>query len=406
MFDWIMGFIKTIWMIVQLIFSFVKAMMALGNLTMANVYDAGHAVTSTFAAWATSILLMSPFNSTLLGGGGSDGVFGAAADNAGVQGGLSSALSHLGLGGLPDVCIAAGASLAMICFFYGFAESTVQLDKTNIQLIFSRILRWIIATLFVSLSYLLFAWLFGAFRSIYSITGDFSVSSGTGEASFSSIKNWFDSQLINIRPSAKDETLPLLDVASIIDAPMSEDPVGVDVASGADFTSIRNGGLGTIIVLFGFVKLFKKAVKFVVEQIPAFARLVVFFICAPFGLAMYASPETQQKANSYLRQFAGAVLTNLFKVLAISLATYLACHIAFPVGTGSVAALNTQAVASQVMRTAFESGSSLSASTADLYASELGFIVTSGGFLGYQLYFDLISKASEVAERFSHEIMT
>lgn len=410
MFDWIMGFVKTLWMIAQLIFAFFKAMCGLGSLTQNSIYECAHNLSCTFVAWATGILLMSPFSSSILGGGGSDGLI-AYGDQAGAQSGLNTALGNIGLGGLPLVCIEAGLALTMICFFYGFAESSVQLEKTNIQLIFSRILRWIISVGIVSVSYLMFSYLFAAFRSIYSLTGGaggFAVDESTGSGNYTSIYNWYSSTLGNIKPTVTDGDVKLIDVQSFIDTPMSADPVLTDMATSADWTSVRNGGIGTLILIFGLIKLFKKALKFVVEQVPSFAKVVVFFVCAPFGLAMYAAPETQQKANQYIRQFSGAVLTNLFKVLAISLSAYVACRIAFPVGSGSVAVLNVQQVAAHVFDEAFTKlGSTPWASgTSSLYANDLAFLVTSGGLLGYMLFFDIIGKASEIAERFAHEIMT
>lgn len=122
----------------------------------------------------------------------------------------------------------------------------------------------------------------------------------------------------------------MIDVQSIITTEMSEVPDltggGIDASK---VLSIRNGGVGCLIMFFGLVKLCKKAIKFVIEQVPAFIKVAVFFVFAPLGLAMYASPETQQKANSYLRQFGGVVLINLFKVIAISMATALICRLTF-----------------------------------------------------------------------------
>lgn len=408
MWDFVLGFLQVCWMILQLLFTIVKALMGLGSLSIAAVRDAAHNLTLSVIAWVTSLLLLSPFSDTWLGGSGSleqDSVSSMSALS-----GLQSAFGRGGMGSLPVIAIEAGMALTMIVFFYGFAESSVQLEKTNMQLILSRILRWIVAVGLVAVSYRLLAYLFMAFRSFYSLGGDISAGS-----SYDSIKSWFDNpdkgNLIAIKPPSKDgvDTSSMIDVQSIITTEMSEVP---DVASGGmtdvgKVLSVRNGGVGTLIMFFGLVKLCKKAIKFVVEQVPAFIKVAVFFVFAPLGLAMYAAPETQQKANSYLRQFGGVVLVNLFKVIAITMSTALICRLAFPVGGTSYSILNTMPIVSSIFSAAFQPHDALylGADAADL-ATEVAFLVTSGGLLGYQLYFDLVGKASEISERFAHEVMS
>lgn len=396
MVDALKGLLKIIWMIVQLLWMIAKGLMLLGNLSCAAIRESAYNITCSFVAWVTGLLLMSPFEYT-----GGESAISSATDNSAVKGGIGAAFNALGFNGLPLLCIEAGLALTMIWFFYGFAESTVQLDKTNLQLIFSRILRWIIAVGLVTVSYLLFAYLFSAFRSLFSLSG----ASISTSSSFDSIKGWFQGQLYAIKPPSYDgDDQVLIDSSSVMTSDMSVDPTLDGSTTGVAATmSLRNGGIGCVILIFGLIKLVKKAIKFVVEQIPAFAKVVVFFLCAPFGLAMYAAPETQQKANQYLRQFAGAVMTNLFKVIAIALATLLACKITYPVDGGAVSVLNTMPVVADMIGSAFTSA--MFTDTTDL-ANDLAFLVTSGGLLGYQLYFDLVGKASEVAERFSHEIMT
>lgn len=404
MWDFVLGFLKVCWMILQLLFTIAKALMGLGSLSIAAVRDAAHNLTVSIVAWVTSLLLLSPFSDTWLGGSGSleqDSVSRMSALS-----GLQTAFGKAGMGNLPVLCIEAGLALTMIAFFYGFAESSVQLEKTNMQLILSRILRWIVAVGLVTICYRLFAYLFMAFRSFYSLGGTFSSGS-----SYDSIKTWFDSStgggLSYIKPPTKDglDTSAMIDVQSIITTEMSEVPDltggGIDASK---VLSIRNGGVGCLIMFFGLVKLCKKAIKFVIEQVPAFIKVAVFFVFAPLGLAMYASPETQQKANSYLRQFGGVVLINLFKVIAISMATALVCRLTFPVDGSSVSILNTMPVVSSLISKAFEDHGVFGADYADL-STEVAFLVTSGGLLGYQLYFDLVGKASEISERFAHEVM-
>lgn len=182
MWDFVLGFLKVCWMILQLLFTIAKALMGLGSLSIASVRDAAHNLTVSIVAWVTSLLLLSPFSDTWLGGSGSleqDSVSRMSALS-----GLQTAFGKAGMGNLPVLCIEAGLALTMIAFFYGFAESSVQLEKTNMQLILSRILRWIVAFGLVTICYRLFAYLFMAFRSFYSLGGTFSSGS-----SYDSIKN-------------------------------------------------------------------------------------------------------------------------------------------------------------------------------------------------------------------------
>jgi len=401
MWDAIIGLLKILWMILQLLWSIGIGIMGLGSLSIESVREAAQNITTSTVAWVTGILLLSPFDWI-------DGQKSIAAENA--AGGLTDAFTKLGMSGLPRICIDAGLALTMIAFFYGFAESSVQLDKNNFQQIFSRVLRWLIAVGLVTISYRLFGYLFMAFRSFYSLTGG-TLKEG---ASYTAIKGWYYESLKFIRPPAYDDLdkVSMLDSQSLMTTEMSEVP---NLTSGGgssylSFASIRQGGIGTLIMFFGLVKLCKKAIKFVVEQVPAFIKVVVFFVFAPLGLAMYASPETQQKANSYMRQFGGVVLINLFKVIAISMATVLVCHISFPVNGNNYSILNTMPVVSSMVSQAFDSlwinGSNLLIGEKANAATDVAFLITGGGLLGYQLYFDLISKASEISERFAQEVVS
>lgn len=413
--DYLKGLLQVLWMIVQLLFTVVKALIGLGALSSDSVREAAHNITTSVVAWVTSVLLLSPFDWI---GGQKD----IATEN--VAGGLTEAFTRLGMSGLPRICIDAGLALTMIAFFYGFAESSVQLDKNNFQQIFSRVLRWLIAVGLVTISYRLFGYLFMAFRSFYSLTGG-TLTEGKkvfdSIDNYSDIKKWFDGSLSSIKPPAlMGDTNPMIDAQTILNTDMSEVPgLSSGGTTGDAILSIRNGGVGVLILFFGLVKLCKKAIKFVVEQVPAFIKVVVFFAFAPLGLAMYASPETQQKANSYMRQFGGVVLINLFKVIAISAATVLVCGIKFPVDTShSYSILNTMPVVSGMVAQAFNNsfgssepmfgwfgGVTISYPTAAL-ATDVAFLITGGGLLGYQLYFDLISKASEISERFAQEVVS
>ncbi|MDY6340161.1 MAG: hypothetical protein SPL61_11090 [Saccharofermentans sp.] len=407
MWDFVAGFLKICWMILQLLFTLAKGLMGLGALSNFAIRQAAHNIVVSIVAWVTSLLLLSPFSDVWLGGAGSIEQSSVTKDSA--LSGLQTAFGSVGMKNLPVIAIEAGLALTMIAFFYGFAESSVQLEKTNMQLILSRILRWIIAVGLVTICYRLFAYLFMAFRSFYSIGGYLSEGS-----SYDTIKTWYESGsgggLNYIIPPSYDDldTSALIDSSSIMSSEMSEIPTLTGGAGASKLLSIRNGGVGCLIMFFGMVKLCKKAIKFVVEQVPAFIKVVVFFVFAPLGLAMYASPETQQKANSYLRQFGGVVLINLFKVIAISMATVLVCHLSFPVDGGSVCVLNTMPVVSKLVVEAFSMSSSpLGGGTTDLadIATDVAFLITSGGLLGYHLYFDLVGKASEISERFAHEVM-
>jgi hypothetical protein len=399
MWDFVMGFLKVCWMILQLLFTIAKGIMGLGALSCDSIRAAAHNITVSIVAWVTSLLLLSPFSDVWLGGSGS--LEQESVSKMSALSGLQTAFGKVGMGSLPALCIEAGLALTMIAFFYGFAESSVQLEKTNMQLILSRVLRWIIAVGLVTICYRLFAYLFMAFRSFYSLGGTLSEGS-----SYETIKDWYSnsSGLAAIKPPTLDgDTQSLIDAKTIMTTEMSEEPYfeELDIAAGM---SIRNGGIGCLILFFGLVKLCKKAIKFVVEQVPAFIKVVVFFVFAPIGLAMYASPETQQKANAYLRQFGGVVLINLFKVIAISMATVLVCRISFPVGGTSYSILNTMPVVSGMIQDAFAASGDLSTDYTSL-ARDTAFLITGGGLLGYQLYFDLISKASEISERFAHEVV-
>jgi len=408
--DFIRGLMDIIWMILQLIWAIVAALIGLGQLTPGDIIESAHTITAGITGWISGILLMSPFSSEILNAPGVEN----ASSEDGAYWGIITAFTRTGAGSIPILCIEAGLALTMIVFFYGFAESTVQLEKTNIQLIFSRILRWVIAVGLVSTSYLLFSYLFRAFRSLYSLSS--SVDSSVFYDGSLSIIDWFKNQLIKIRPSTswyKDTTEPIWHIEDFVSMDPSQSVDVGAVAAGASPFRLQNGPIGFLILLFGLIKVFKKAIKFVVEQFTAFARLLVYFVCAPLGLAMYAAPETQQKANSFMRQFAGATLTNLFKVFAIALATVLVTTITINVGSltgsatdgggGTYYILDVMGIANDLLKGAVYAGSTSNMDAASL--QDLAFLVTSGGLLTYHLYFDLIGKASEVAERFAQEVM-
>lgn len=410
--DFIRGLMDIIWMILQLIWAIVAALIGLGQLTPGDIIESAHTISAGITGWISGILLMSPFSSEILNAPGVEN----ASSEDGAYWGIITAFTRTGAGSIPVLCIEAGLALTMIVFFYGFAESTVQLEKTNIQLIFSRILRWVIAVGLVSTSYLLFSYLFRAFRSLYSLAGSvdpYSSSSVFYDGSLGII-GWFKDQLIKIRPSTswyKDTTEPIWHFEDFISMDPSQSVDVSSVAAGASPFRLQNGPIGFLILLFGLIKVFKKAIKFVVEQFTAFARLLVYFVCAPLGLAMYAAPETQQKANSFMRQFAGATLTNLFKVFAIALATVLVTTITINVGwltgdgsAGTYCILDVMGIANDLLKGAVYVGSTSTLDAASL--QDLAFLVTSGGLLTYHLYFDLIGKASEVAERFAQEVMS
>lgn len=401
-FNFIKGLVEVVWMILQLLWFLIMMIFGLAELSEVAIIDAAHDISAATVGWVSDLLLLSPFSDSMLGGGGS--LEQASVSKMSAMTGLTAAFRSAGMANLPALCIDAGLALTLIAFFYGFAESTVQIEKTNIQLIISRILRWIIACGLVSVSYLLFSYLFQAFRSLYAV-GDIS----------SDATSWYSSQLSMMKPASGDwiSSTKFTDAESFFSMDHDIDVVLETASVGSMIGELDKSPIGMLILFFGLIKLIKKAIKFVIEQIPAFGKVVVYFLFAPLSLAMYASPETQQKANSYLRQFAGATLTNLFKVAAMAIATVIAMNVKFHVGsstaTYTVSVLNVMPVVSTLIANAFEhssgwwSGSTLP--PADL-AKTIGFIVTSGGLLGYQLYFDMVGKASEVAERFAHEIMS
>lgn len=403
-FNFIKGLFDILWLILQLLWMVIQLIFGFGALSEVQILNAAHEITSKTVAWVSDLLLLSPFNPYMLDGGAS--LEQENATSSSVMTGLTVAFKTVGMENLPTLCIEAGLALTMIAFFYGFAESSVQLEKTNLQLIFSRILRWIISVGIVTVSYLAFSYLFQAFRSLYSL-GTFS----KGGASV-----WYNEVLDAMKPAKQgwNSTTRLVDVESLFDATPDSSPFEYITNDNFfdNFSGMENSPLGVIVLFFGLVKLIKKAIKFVVEQIPAFAKVVFFFVCAPLGMAMFAAPETQQKANQYLKQFAGATLTNLFKVAAIAFSTYLAMHITFPVDVGSikgnVSILNVMPVVAQLLNLGFKTQAwgELDEPIRILIVRTLAFLMTSGGFLGYQLYFDLISKASDMGERLAHEIMT
>lgn len=388
------GIIDIIWMLLQLVWLFFQVLFGLGALSSADIYNAAHKVTVSIVALVSDFLLMSPFDGSILSGAG--GIQAGSEETAKM--GLEYAFDKLGMNGLPGLCLEAGLALTMICFFYGFAESSVNLEKTNIQLIISRIIRWIVAVGLVTSSYLLLSYLFLAFRSLYEV--------GRITEGRTAVEDFFGDLISQIKPTTSSNA-PMIDTEAL----MSE---GTDKSVFDTYTITDSWGnldhspIGAILLFFGLVKLMKEAIKFVIEQVPAFAKVMFYFVCAPFGLAMYASPETQQKANSYLRMFGAATLTNLFKVGTIALATFIVTKVTFPVGDNNVCILNLIPIFTEMLGTAFNITGEYIADgvfmKADI-AKNLAFLMTSGGLLGYTLYFKMITKASEMSERLAHEIL-
>lgn len=388
--DVINGIIQAIWGILSLIITLLKALGALFTISLGDMYNAGRTLLFKFLGFSVDLLLMNPFNvgsGTYMGPGFGEGSVTSGGTAESSINMLFSSGSGMGLGaGIGTLIIEAGLALTLIAFFYGFSESSVQLEKTNIQLIFSRILRWIIAVGLVTVSYQMIGYLFLAFRSLYgSFTG---IAGGNAET-------WFTNKLSTVWPEAGNLSGSFLEGG--LSADQYDSMFGVNDFSGSMWdidatTSLRYSFIGPVIMLLGILKLFKKLVKYVISFVPNLFRVLVLFICAPFALAMYASPETQQKANSYIRLFAASVLTNLLKVISIT----MACVIAINLTMDGTCILNTYPLAVQLTDSAFGAGA---------LSTDIAFIMTSGGLLGMNLLVDLLTKTSEVSDRFAQEVL-
>ncbi len=235
--------------------------------------------------------------------------------------------------------------------------------------------------------------LFLAFRSLYTSLGSFSgVLSGAG----GSAKTWFDARLGSVFTHSWGitETGDLFDW----DAAFATSDFTGGMDSVEAVTSLRASLIGVVIMLLGVLKLFKKLVKYVVGLIPNLLKVIILFVCAPLGLSMYASPETQQKANSYIRTFAAAALTNLLKVMSIGFVTILITSIMVNINDTGYCLLDTYGIATAVLQSDSVFGNQ------DI-AIDIAFIMTSGGLLGMNLYVDLLSKTCDVADRFAQEVL-
>ena len=150
--DVINGIVQAIWGILSLIITLLKALGALFTISLGDMYNAGRTLLFKFLGFSVDLLLMNPFNvgsGTYMGPGFGEGSVTSGGTAESSINMLFSSGSGMGLGaGIGTLIIEAGLALTLIAFFYGFSESSVQLEKTNIQLIFSRILRFISFFLF------------------------------------------------------------------------------------------------------------------------------------------------------------------------------------------------------------------------------------------------------------------
>ena len=383
--DSLMGLLKAVWGIIALLVSLAKALFLLGGISAQTTYDAAEALLYKVLGWSSNLLMFNPIE--LIGsfgeGSASSGGTAESAVNVWFSGHL---LGGTGADGIGTILIEAGLGLTLIAFFYGFSESTVQLEKTNIQLIFSRILRWIIAVGLVTVSYQLVGWLFLGFRSFYDHLGQLSVGSTDAESFF---RNSYSGVFSTGYGSASGTEIFDWDAA------FSQTDFTGGIEDFASVTSLRSSLVGAIIMLLGLVKLFKKLLKFIVGLLPNLVHVVALFVCAPLGISMYAAPETQQKANSYIRTFAAAVFSNLLKVMAMGLVTIMAVQ--FTVGIDGTAyhLLDAYGIASAVLQSVYSN---------DIMV-DFAFLMTSGGLLGMHLVVDLLTKTCEISDRFAQEVL-
>jgi hypothetical protein len=150
--DALMGLLKAVWGIIALLVSLAKALFLLGGISAQTTYNAAEALLYKVLGWSTNLLMFNPVD--LIGSFGEGSASSGGTAESAVNVWFSShLLGGSGANGIGTILIEAGLGLTLIAFFYGFSESTVQLEKTNIQLIFSRILRWIIAVGLVTVSY-------------------------------------------------------------------------------------------------------------------------------------------------------------------------------------------------------------------------------------------------------------
>ena len=383
--DALMGLLKAVWGIMALLVSIAKALFLLGGISAQTTYEAAEALLYKVLGWSSNLLMFNPIE--LIGSfGESSASSGGAAESAVNVWFSGHLLGGSGADGIGTILIEAGLGLTLIVFFYGFSESTVQLEKTNIQLIFSRILRWIIAVGLVTVSYQLVGWLFLGFRSFYDHLGQLSVGSTDAESFF---RNSYSGVF-----STGDGLASGTGVFDW-DAAFSQTDFTGGIEDFASVTSLRSSLVGAIIMLLGLVKLFKKLIKFIIGLIPNLVRVVALFVCAPLGIAMYAAPETQQKANSYIRTFAAAVFSNLLKVMAMGLVTIMAVQFTVGIDGTAYRLLDTYGIASAVLQSVFSN---------DIMV-DFAFLMTSGGLLGMHLVVDLLTKTCEISDRFAQEVL-
>lgn len=383
--DSLMGLLKAVWGIIALLVSLAKALFLLGGISAQTTYDAAEALLYKVLGWSSNLLMFNPIE--LIGSFGEGSASSGGTAESAVNVWFSShLLGGSGADGIGTILIEAGLGLTLIAFFYGFSESTVQLEKTNIQLIFSRILRWIIAVGLVTVSYQLVGWLFLGFRSFYDHLGQLSVGSTDAESFF---RNSYSG--VFSTGSGLASGTGVFDW----DAAFSQTDFTGSIEDFAPVTSLRSSLVGAIIMLLGLVKLFKKLLKFIVGLIPNLVRVVALFVCAPLGISMYAAPETQQKANSYIRTFAAAVFSNLLKVMAMGLVTIMAVQFTVGIDGTAYRLLDAYGIASAVLQSVYS----------DDIMVDFAFLMTSGGLLGMHLVVDLLTKTCEISDRFAQEVL-
>ena len=381
----LMGLLKAVWGIIALLVSLFKALFLLGGISAQTTYNAAETLLYKVLGWSSNLLMFNPVE--LIGSFGEGSASSGGTAESAVNVWFSShLLGGSGANGIGTILIEAGLGLTLIAFFYGFSESTVQLEKTNIQLIFSRILRWIIAVGLVTVSYQLVGWLFLGFRSFYDHLGHLSAGSSNAESFFQNNYSGVFSTGYGLTTST--------DIFDW-DAAFSQTDFTGGIEDFAAVTSLRSSLVGAIVMLLGLMKLFKKLIKFVVGLIPNLVRVVALFVCAPLGIAMYAAPETQQKANSYIRTFAAAVFSNLLKVMAMGLVTIMAVQFTVGIGGDSYRLLDTYGIASAVLKSVYDSDIMI----------DFAFLMTSGGLLGMHLVVDLLTKTCEISDRFAQEVL-
>jgi len=186
------GLLSAVWALIKLLIFLLKCLGILMKTGAASLYGAAVDLTAWTLGNGVNLLLSDPFSLVM-----DDSMLTVsdAADERFANFTMSRLAADVGLNLWVTAFKTAGCALTLVVFFYGFAESSIQLDKNHAQLsiIFSRIARWILAYGLVLVSYRMMGYLFLMFRSLYtSVTA----SSGVG-GTVSVASDWFKTQLKN-----------------------------------------------------------------------------------------------------------------------------------------------------------------------------------------------------------------